>query len=71
MPRDGQNINLTVIVAHAPQNDSGEQGRKSFWNPGSHHRCERKSWSTQEQVFGACLVRLGEEEEPTQSNMPQ
>ena len=29
---DGRNINLTVIVAHAPPNDSGEQGRKSFWS---------------------------------------
>ena len=29
---DGQNMNLTVIVAHAPPNDSGEQRRKSFWN---------------------------------------
>ena len=27
-----QNMNLTVIVAHAPPNDSSEQGRKSFWN---------------------------------------
>ena len=29
---DGRSINLTVIVAHAPPNDSGEQGRKSFWS---------------------------------------
>ena len=29
---DGKSINLTVIVAHAPPNDSGEQGRKSFWS---------------------------------------
>ena len=29
---DGKNINLTVIVAHAPLNDSGEQGRTSFWS---------------------------------------
>ena len=29
---DGRKINLTVIVAHAPPNDSGEQGRKSFWS---------------------------------------
>ena len=27
---DGKNINMTVIVAHAPPNDSGEQGR--FWS---------------------------------------
>ena len=33
---DGRDINLTVIVAHAPPNDSGEQGRKSFWS-----RCEK------------------------------
>ena len=29
---DGKNINMTVIVAHAPPNDSGEQGRASFWS---------------------------------------
>ena len=29
---DGKNINLTVIVAHAPPNDSGEQGRKYVWS---------------------------------------
>ena len=29
---DGRSINLTVIVAHAPQNDSGVQRRKSFWS---------------------------------------
>ena len=23
---------MTVIVAHAPPNDSGEQGRASFWS---------------------------------------
>ena len=28
---DGKNINMTVIVAHAPPNDSGVQGRASFW----------------------------------------
>ena len=29
---DGKNVNLTVIAAHAPPNESGEQGRKSFWS---------------------------------------
>ena len=29
---DGRNINLAVNVAHAPPNDSGEQGRKTFWS---------------------------------------
>ena len=32
LKNDGQIINLTVSVAHAPPNDSGEQGRTSFWN---------------------------------------
>ena len=30
---DGKSINLAVIVAHAPPNNSGEQGRKSFCKP--------------------------------------
>ena len=61
---DGRNINLTVIVAHAPPNVSGEQGRKSFWSsvaksrkgrtscktPGSPHRCEWTSGKSQEQI---------------------
>ena len=29
---DGKNINLTVIVAHAPPNHPGEQWRKSLWS---------------------------------------
>ena len=66
---DGKNINLTVIVAHAPPNDSGEQGQRSFWSSLRKtvqvvppHRSEWTSGNTQEQVHWELSRRHGKRE---------